>query len=99
MIDGKWQITITTPMGPRVATLDVQTSGGEAYGSLTSDLNELVQIQDGKYQDEELIYSALLNTPMGPADTTTRLRLAGNSLLGTISLSFGTFEVNGERIG
>ena len=98
MFDGKWQITITTPMGPRVATLDVQTSGNELFGTVMSDLNESVQMTEGKVDGDEMSFSALLNTPMGPADTTTRLRLDGDSLFGTISLSFGTFEVNGQRL-
>lgn len=97
MVDGSWSLTINTPIGRKFLDLELKVSGGEAFGTLNGESNRGVQITNGKVDGDKVTYSAFLNTPVGPTNTTTTLRLSDDALSGTISTSYGTFEVNGVR--
>ena len=97
MVDGRWGLTINTPIGQKFLELDLKVSGNEAFGTLTGDSNTGVQITNGKVDENKITYSAFLNTPVGPTNTTTTLKVDNDAMSGTISTSFGTFEVNGIK--
>ena len=63
MVQGKWNITLKTPMGDKSGVLELRVAGAELSGSL-SDGEHYAQITDGKIAGNELSWSAKITKPM-----------------------------------
>jgi hypothetical protein len=63
MVQGKWNITIKTPMGDRSGVLELLVSGKTLTGSL-SDAEHHVAISDGKIEGNRLSWKAAITKPM-----------------------------------
>jgi hypothetical protein len=63
MVQGKWNITIKTPMGDKSGVLDLKTEGTALTGSL-SDGDHYAAISDGKVDGNRLSWSAKITKPM-----------------------------------
>lgn len=63
MVQGKWNITIKTPMGDKSGVLDLETDGTALTGSLSSDEYQAA-ISDGKVDGNKLSWSAKITKPM-----------------------------------
>lgn len=60
---GRWNITISTPMGDKSGVLDLKAEGATLTGSL-SDASYYVEIIDGKVEGNTLCWSAQITSPM-----------------------------------
>jgi ABC-type uncharacterized transport system permease subunit len=63
MVQGKWNITIKTPMGEKSGVLDLKTEGMALTGSLFS-AEYRAAITDGKVVGNKLSWSAKITEPM-----------------------------------
>lgn len=63
MIQGKWNITLQTPMGEKSGVLELHAAGAKLTGSL-SDGEHHVAITDGKISGNRLSWSAQITKPM-----------------------------------
>jgi hypothetical protein len=63
MVQGKWQITLNTPMGERSAVLELLVNGNALTGSL-SDAEHHVAISAGKIEGDRLSWQAQITKPM-----------------------------------
>jgi hypothetical protein len=63
MVQGKWNITINTPMGDKSGVLDLKIDGTSLTGSL-SDADHYAAISDGKVVGNTLSWSAKITKPM-----------------------------------
>ena len=63
MVQGKWTITINTPMGEKSGVLEWLVSGKTLTGSL-SDADHHVAITDGKIEGDKLSWQAKISRPM-----------------------------------
>jgi hypothetical protein len=63
MVQGKWKITINTPMGEKAGVLELLVSGKTLTGSL-SDADHHVAITDGKVEGNQLSWQAKITKPM-----------------------------------
>jgi hypothetical protein len=63
MAQGKWNITMKTPMGDKSGVLDLQIEGTTLTGSL-SDGDHYVAISDGRVVGNQLSWSAKMTKPM-----------------------------------
>jgi hypothetical protein len=63
MVQGRWNITIKTPMGDKSGVLDLKTDGSALTGSM-SDADHYAAISDGKVQGNQLSWSAKITKPM-----------------------------------
>ena len=63
MVQGKWNITINTPMGERSGVLDLLVTGQTLTGTL-SDAEHHVAISDGKIEGNRLSWQAKITKPM-----------------------------------
>jgi hypothetical protein len=63
MVEGKWNITINTPMGVRSGVLELSVSGKTLTGSL-SDAEHRVIISDGRVDGNQLSWKAKVTKPM-----------------------------------
>jgi hypothetical protein len=63
MVQGKWNITINTPMGERSGVLELLVTGQTLTGTL-SDAEHHVAISDGKIEGNRLRWQAKITKPM-----------------------------------
>jgi hypothetical protein len=63
MVQGKWNITIKTPVGDKSGVLDLHIDGSTLTGSL-SDADHYAAISDGKVVGNQLSWSAKMTKPM-----------------------------------
>jgi hypothetical protein len=63
VVQGKWNITIKTPMGEKSGVLELKTEGTTLTGSM-SDAEHFAAISDGRVVGNELSWSAKLTKPM-----------------------------------
>ncbi len=63
MVQGKWNITIKTPMGDKSGVLDFKTEGASLTGSM-SDADHHAEITDGEVAGNSLSWSAKITEPM-----------------------------------
>jgi hypothetical protein len=63
VIQGKWNITIKTPMGDRSGVLELKVEGNTLTGAL-SDAGHHVQISDGQVEGNRLKWKAKITKPM-----------------------------------
>jgi hypothetical protein len=92
MVQGKWQITINTPMGERSGVLELQVIGNTLTGSL-SDADHHVAISNGKIEGNKLTWQAKITKPMRLSFKFTatvdadRISGAARHMLGTATFS------------
>jgi hypothetical protein len=63
MVQGKWNITIKTPMGDKSGVLELKTQGTALTGSI-SNAEYQAAISDGKVEGNKLTWSATITKPM-----------------------------------
>jgi hypothetical protein len=63
MVQGKWNITLKTPMGDKSGVLELNEQGTQLTGSL-SDGEHYAAITDGKIAGNQLSWSAKITKPM-----------------------------------
>jgi hypothetical protein len=63
VVQGKWNITIKTPMGDQSGVLDLKTDGTVLTGSLFN-ADYQAAISDGKVDGNKLSWSAKMTKPM-----------------------------------
>jgi hypothetical protein len=92
MVQGRWKITIDTPMGERSGVLELLVSGKTLTGSL-SDAEHRVDISHGEVEGNRLSWQAKITKPMRLSLNFTatvegdRIRGAARHMLGTASFS------------
>ena len=93
-VDGKWNITIKTPMGDQNATLTLKQDGsaltGEMYGAAGSSA-----IENGKVDGDTLSWHAKVTSPM-PITLEFAGKTEGDAISGTVKLgAFGSSTFSG----
>ena len=63
MVQGRWNITIATPMGDKSGVLELRVDGNTVTGSL-SDADHHVDISDGKIEGNKVSWRAKITKPM-----------------------------------
>jgi hypothetical protein len=96
MVQGRWQISIKTPMGDKSGVLELSVSGDTLTGSL-SDGEHHVAISDGKVSGNELRWSAKITKPMRMSFKFTAI-VEENRISGTARHMLGTAAFTGTRI-
>jgi hypothetical protein len=92
MVQGKWNITINTPMGEKSGVLELLVSGTTLTGSL-SDADHHVAISDGRIEGNRLSWHAKISKPMRLSFKFTaivdedRISGAARHMLGTATFS------------
>src|SRR5438874_4626570 len=86
--DGKWDVTMNTPMGAQTVTLVLTTSGSSLTGSVTSPQGS-VDITEGTVDGNALTFKASIEQPM-PITLEFDATLDGDNISGKVKLgSFG----------
>jgi len=95
-VDGKWEITINSPMGAQKAVLDIKADGAALSGTQTA-MSSTQPIASGKVDGSALSWSAQITNPM-PMTLEFSGTVDGDKLAGSVKAgSFGSFPFSGGR--
>jgi hypothetical protein len=93
--DGKWSITVNSPMGAQKSDVLVKTAGDAFTGTVTSPQG--TQEISGKVDGDTLTWSLSITTPM-PLTLEFTAKVAGDDMTGTAKAgAFGSFPLTGKR--
>jgi hypothetical protein len=95
-IDGKWEITINSPLGAQKATLDLVSNGASLTGSQQAAQGS-GPVENGKVDGNTVTWSAKISSPM-PMTLDFTGTVDGDKLSGSVKAgSFGSFPFTGSR--
>src|SRR5258706_9590670 len=95
-VDGNWNLTMSTPMGERNATLSLKDSGGTLTGTQGADGNS-IEIFDGTANGDDIAWKVSITNPM-PLTLAFTGKVSGDSMSGEMGISpMGSFPFTGTR--
>lgn len=95
-VDGSWNLTMTTPMGERNATLSLKTAGGTLTGTQGAEGNS-AEIFEGTVNGDDLAWKVSITNPM-PLTLAFTGKVSGNSMTGEMGIGpMGSFPFTGTR--
>lgn len=95
-IDGKWNLTIQTPLGEQTSVLEVTSANGTLAGTQAGDQGAQ-PIENGTIDGDEASWSIDIVVPM-PMTLTFSGAVSGDTLSGTVKLgAFGESTFSGVR--
>jgi len=95
-VDGNWNITLSTPLGDRDATLTLKSDGGALTGKQAADGNE-ADIVDGTVNGNDVAWKASITNPM-PLTLAFTGKVDGDAISGDVSIGpMGSFPFKGTR--
>ena len=95
-VNGKWNVTMNTPMGAQKSTLSLTVSGTTLTGKMEGAQGAL-EIKDGKANGNDLSWTADLTQPM-PIKLEFTGKVTGDKIGGSVKLgAFGNATWEGTR--
>ena len=95
-VDGNWNITMSTPMGERNATLSLTSAGMTLTGTQGADGNS-GEIFDGTVDGDDIAWKLSITDPM-PLTLNFTGKVAGDSMSGEMGIGpMGSFPFKGTR--
>ena len=95
-IDGKWNLTVNTPMGAQTSTLEVASSGSTLTGTQAG-AQGAQAIANGAVNGDKASWSIDITSPM-PMTLSFKGKVSGDSLSGSVTLGpFSDSTFQGER--
>jgi len=95
-VDGNWNLTMSTPMGERTATLSVKGAGGVLSGTQAAE-GDSTEIFDGTVSGDDVAWKVSITNPM-PLTLEFTAKLAGDSMSGQMGIGMmGSFPFTGTK--
>lgn len=95
-VDGKWNISLDTPMGTRQAELNLKAEGATLIGTQSADGAE-GPIQEGSVDGDKVSWKVDITNPM-PLTLTFTATVDGDKMSGDADTgTFGSFPFSGSR--
>ena len=95
-VDGNWNLTLSTPMGERSATLTLKSSGGTLTGTQAAE-GDSGEIFDGSAQGDDVAWKISITNPM-PLTLDFTGKVSGDSMSGEMGIGpMGSFPFTGTR--
>ncbi|WP_338828054.1 hypothetical protein [Bradyrhizobium sp. 27S5] len=95
-VDGNWNLTMTTPMGERRATLSLASSGGTLTGTQGAEGNS-TEIFDGSVNGDNVTWKVSITNPM-PLTLEFTGKVSGDGIAGEMGIGpMGSFPFTGTR--
>ena len=95
-VDGNWNITLSTPLGDRDASLTLKSDGSSLTGKQAADGNE-ADIVDGTVSGNDVAWKASITNPM-PLTLAFTGTVSGDTMSGEMGIGpMGSFPFTGTR--
>ena len=95
-VDGNWNLTMSTPMGDRNATLTLKNSDGTLTGTQGADGNS-TEIFEGTANGDDVAWKVSITNPM-PLTLAFSGTVSGDSISGEMGIGpMGSFPFTGTR--
>jgi cytochrome c1 len=95
-VDGNWNMTMTTPMGERKATLSLKSAGNTLTGTQAGEQGS-AEIADGKVDGNKVSWKVSIQNPM-PLTLEFTGTVDGDNMKGDMGIGFmGSFPFTGTR--
>ena len=95
-VDGKWDCSVSSPMGAQEFVLTVAANGDRFSGSASGGIGGK-EIPDGTVDGDTIAWTMHVSKPM-PITLTCRATVTGDALEGTVKAGiFGSFPITGKR--
>src|SRR5258707_13506590 len=95
-VDGNWNVTMSTPMGERNATLTLKNAGSVLTGTQSADGNS-TEISDGTANGDDVAWKVSITNPM-PLTLAFTGKVSGDSMSGEKGIGpMGNFPFTGTR--
>jgi hypothetical protein len=95
-VDGDWNLTMSTPMGERSATLNLTSAGGTLTGTQGAEGNT-AEIFDGTVNGDDVAWKVSITNPM-PLTLAFTGKISGNDISGEMGIGpMGSFQFSGKR--
>ncbi len=96
-VDGKWNVTVNSPMGPQKSEITLKADGAALTGSGTGPGGASTAITDGKADGNNVFWKVAVTSPM-PMTLEFTGAVDGDNLNGNVKAGmFGTFPFTGTR--
>ena len=99
-VDGAWNCTVSSPMGPQNSVLTLKSDGdGDGFTGTNAGPMGSIDVEDGRIDGDAISFKMALKIPM-PMDLDCKAVITGDSLTGTVAAgAFGTWPMTGQRAG
>ena len=95
-VDGNWNITMSTPMGDRQATLTLKNTGGTLTGTQGAE-GQSTDIFDGSTNGDDVSWKVSITNPM-PLTLAFTGKVSGDTISGEMGIGpMGSFPFKGTR--
>jgi hypothetical protein len=95
-IDGNWNLTMSTPMGERSATLSLKSAGSTLTGTQGAEGNT-AEIFDGTVTGDDVAWKISITDPM-PLTLAFTGKVSGDAISGEMGIGpMGSFPFTGKR--
>ena len=95
-VDGTWNVTVNSPMGPQPSSLTLKAEGSSLTGTQSAQGNTQ-PIANGKVDGDTVTWSNSITTPF-PMTLEFTGKVEGDTLNGSVKAgSFGNFPFTGSR--
>lgn len=95
-VDGKWTLTVNSPMGAQKSDVTLKAEGSTLTGSATAQGNTS-ELTDGKIDGDNVSFKVSVTIPMAMTLEFTGT-VSGDSMSGNCKAgAFGSFPFTGER--
>jgi hypothetical protein len=95
-LEGTWNLTMNSPMGPRPVKAEFTTTGNAIGGSFVGDAGAAPVT--GTIDGDAASFAATVAGPMGQLELKFAGTVAGNSISGTVQFgAFGSGTFTGEK--
>jgi hypothetical protein len=96
-VDGTYNTTIQTPMGPQSGKLTLKTKDNVLTGT-SEGMMGVDPIQNGTVNGDEFEFMVETKTPMGPIKVTIKGKVEGDKISGQAVTPFGPAPLAGTRV-
>lgn len=98
-MDGKWEFTVKTPMGPMKSTMEFAVADGVLTGTGVDGMSGAVSdVTEGTFDGTAFAYKLAVATPFGEMVNEFAGTVEGDKIVGTAKNMMGTSPIEGVRI-
>jgi len=96
-VDGKYAITLNTPMGKQSGNLTLKADGASLSGNFSNALLGQADFDGGKVTGDSFEFSVSVNSPMGKLNIGFNGTVSGDKLSAKATTPMGPLDVEGTR--